>query len=381
MPIQNFPSGLTSLLERGWVKSYPALDIIFDDDSQLNVSTVPISYGGTDYIDKLKSVGSIKTSLSRSVDRVEMVLDNADLLVGDTLLPDEDLDEILDNMKAVFYQIYVNPDDDSEIYRIEKMAGVIYSYQEDDFDKLPITLISDAYAGGGVAPFEVSPSCVFRYKDGVNCTYDGELPTCDLTFEGINGCITHFGVDMAKARFGGGAVNLSENARQTFEPIDNPPTGSGCFLPNTPIFTDLEFNEKPIKSFENAGENIVGFNRFDANQNPQTSETLDKAFVYETREWFQLTFSDGSEINGTFDHPFILPGGKRLRIIEFKEGMKFRRMVKGRGWRTVSLVSKRLQKSLIPIKFYNVPVKDLHTYYANGFPVSNRKADNPEIPV
>jgi phage-related protein len=41
-------------------------------------------------------------------------------------------------------------------------------------------------------------TCMWQYK-GVLCQYAGALPTCDLSYNGTNGCITH----VNQVRYGG----------------------------------------------------------------------------------------------------------------------------------------------------------------------------------
>lgn len=382
MPIADFPEGLTDLINGGWVRSFPALDINFSDDTALHLSTVPLVIGDTTYEDRLEGVKSIKATRSRSVDRAELVVDNTDLVVGDTLLDDEN-EDILQNLPAVLSQVYVNIRDNSEIYQIPKMSGIIHTFTEDGSTALNITLISDDYAGGPVAPYSVRKSCVWQYKDGINCTYSGDIPTCDLSFEGANGCVAHFGMDMAKARYGGGAIDLTENTRRAFQPISNPGGpiygGGGCFIGETPIYVseaDLTIT-RPIREFRE-GDPIVGFNRVDLL--PVDDMAAKDVLRPQYREWFHLVFSDGATLDVTGTHPFFPEADRRVLVEDFEVGMKFRRLTPS-GWRTVRLIAMEPRSSYIPLTFFNVPVSETHDYYANGFPVSNRKDHRVEFPT
>lgn len=383
MPVEGFPSQLTTLLKNGWVNMYPLLEIFFSNSTVMRLSTIPITepFGNT-YDPGLKKVNAMKASLSRSVDRVEMVLENADLRYGDFLLDDSN-DSILENVPATYSILYQDPRSKGSLYRITKMTGILYTYLESGNTDLNLTLISDAYAGGGVAPYEVKPSCVWKYKDGINCDYSGSLPSCDLSFDGINGCITHFGFDMARARFGGGARDLDEESKATFDPLTTVGNGGGggtgyCFMGSTPIEVDGFGSTRPIRELK-AGDPIFSFNK-------ETFETTDdKAandrMVAEYRNWYSLVFSDGSSVEVTEDHPFIPQPGLRIRTRDLELGQSFRRFVDG-NWRTVKLISKSARSSHVPTPFYNVPVAANHTYFANGFPVSNRKDPlEDELPI
>lgn len=370
MSVENFPERLRELIDAGWVHSYPALEIQFSNSTSLNVSTTEMTVDGVDYLPFLVRVNSVKTSLSRSVDRAEIVLDNADLMVGDTLLDDAN-DSILDNLPAVYHTIYVNIDDPTEVFKITKMSGVVYTFSEDGETELHLTLLSDAYAGGGVAPYDVKRSCVWQYKDGINCDYNGTIPTCDLSFEGANGCVVHFGFDGAKSRYGGGGRDLDESSRNTFTPLNNRPIiGSGCFFGDTPIYTDEDFNTRPIRGLTK-GAPVLGFDKQDLI--PVADSAADDPFRFNYTSWYHLMFSDGSKLNVTETHPFYPEPGKRVLVKDFKRGMKFRRLVNGK-WRTVKLIKRELKFSAFPTPFYNVPVALTQDYYANGFPVSNLKA-------
>lgn len=363
---------MTALLNKGWIRTYPALEVQFQSGSAY-WSTVPLTLNDIDYADRLKKVSSLKATSDRAVDRGEITLDNIDLAIGD-MFDDAD-DTLLENVPAILYTIYENIRDASERYLVEKMAGMLYSYTEEGEGDLVWTLISDAYAGGGVAPFEVKPSCVFQYKDGINCTYAGTIPTCDLSFNGRNGCITHFGLDMARARYGGGGTDLDEAAKRNFTPYEGGGSSNigGCFFGSTPISTNDKYEDKPIRLFRK-GDEILSFDK--GTFQPESDKAEKDVLRHKFRNWYYLVFSDGSFLNVTRDHPFFPQPGLRITTENLELGMRFRRNVGG-IWRTVSLISKSPRTSLVPIDFYNVPVSKNHDYFANGFPVSNVKQYNP----
>jgi hypothetical protein len=376
MPVKDFPSGLTDLLNRGWVRVFPTVDISLSDGTILHLSTVPITVAGITYDDKLKSVKSVKSTQNRSVDRAELVIDNTDLSVGDTLL-DESNDDLLDNLPASYGQIYVNTRNRDEKYLIPRMSGLLYTFSEDGETDLNITLISDAYAGGGVADLDVKPSCVFRYKDGYNCTYSGDLPTCDLSFSGANGCVAHFGWDDSKSAIRRRGTRHRRCNPRGIHAIQHRPKrghrhtgGGGCFFGDTPIYTGEDYAEKAIRSFK-GGDPLLGFGR--DTFVPQQDTADQDVFRHTFRNWYHLLFSDGSHLNVTGTHPFFPMPGERVLVEDFTEGMKFRRNVGGR-MRTVKLIRKQRKFSLAPMTFFNVPAAETHDYYANGFHVSNLKS-------
>jgi hypothetical protein len=379
MPVQDFPQELKNLIATGWVRSHPAIDITLDDDTELHLSTVNIAFDATNYTSRLKKVNSIRTSRSRSVDRAEIVLDNADLSIGDQLF---EADSLLDNAKAVLHWIYVNVWDDTEMYRVTRISGLIHTFTEEGSSDVNLTLISDDYAGGGVAPFEVKQTCVWKYKDGINCDYAGPIPTCDFSFNGTNGCVVHFETEMAKARYGGHALDLVETAFTDFGGLDtsgNPFGGLDdnlCFLAGTPLAINADWDELPIERMGES-ETILGVNKLTLDPIPDRPAA--PLLIGETRFYFNLLFSDGAELNVTPSHPFYPIPGERVRVKDFDIGMKFRRNVRGK-FRTVKLVRMTPITLMEPVPVYNQPVALTRGYWANGFAASNQKQRQEELP-
>jgi hypothetical protein len=208
--ISNYPIGLQNLIKDGWCRSHPALDITLGNGVKVYYSTHSFVFDGKAYSSRLLRVGTVRTSLSRSVDGCEIILNNAD---GETGLFLVDAEEALDGATATLSRIYINLNNDNEKYAVERLSGVIQAGVSPIDRQVVLALISDAYAGGGVVDAEVRRTCVWRYKDPTTCTYSGTNPDCDLSFEGANGCVAHFGMEMAKARFGGGGYFLDEDTR------------------------------------------------------------------------------------------------------------------------------------------------------------------------
>jgi hypothetical protein len=222
----SFPSGLTALIARraaasvpgsaGWYGKVPAVIITLGDGvTTLKYSTENITVGADTFVDRLKYVGALKQSMTRAVDRVPIQLWNADSQAGLALI---DPVEALDGAKAVYSRIFVNPSDPNEKYLVEELAGVLAvdpgAGAGDEI--VAMTLVSDTAARPSiVGNFPILPACANQFKAGLTnpfevCDYSGPLPTCDLTYDGANGCRVHFSEAEAIAKFGGHARDLDQ---------------------------------------------------------------------------------------------------------------------------------------------------------------------------
>lgn len=214
-----FPAELTTILNTGWCKSYPALDLTLHDGSLLHYSTINIAIGATTYVDRLSKVGSLKMSLLRPADRCEIEINNVDGVPGQALVTPTDA---LMRCRATLSRIYINQKDLAEKFIITRLMGIFQSDAKAGDAYLKGVVLSDLYAAGNAAgEDEVKVSCTWRYKDPDTCTYAGGLATCDFTLDGPNGCQVHHGTDLAKARFGGNGLFLDD---QTIRQFENLPT-------------------------------------------------------------------------------------------------------------------------------------------------------------
>jgi len=373
MPIENFPSRLKTLLDLGWIHTYPAIDITLSDGTELHYSTVDIEFDGTVYESRLKSVGAIKTTLNSAVNRCEMKFDNSDLAVGDAL-DGGDIDDLLDNAKAIVYRIYVNIDNHDEKWRIERISGIVQASVEDESDEVNLTVVGHAYAGGGVAKYTVKRNCVWDYKDGVNCRYSGALATCDLSFDGVNGCVVHFGsTEEAKANFGGGARDLDEETRQAHQ--SNTGSGGGtviiapggnCFIAGTRVDLSKRLS-LPIELIE-PRMTIESVNRTTFSTR---RDTVVDTFEADAERIVMLQFKSGVEIGVVPTHPFLVAPDEFETADELYIGAELPREIEGR-WTTDRLIGKTYLEG--KFRVYNLHALYNNTYKVFGFPVKNNKS-------
>jgi len=232
-----FPSGLQDLIATGWYKVYPAVIIAAGDGiTTLKYSTINISVGEETFTDNLKLAGAARSSLTRAADKVELQLWNADSQVGLALI---DPVEALDGARASYYRIYRDINDAANSYLVEELSGVLVvdpgAGAQDDI--VSLTLVSDTAAlPSMIGNLPILPTCVYRYKDE-DCTYAGDLPTCDLTYDGANGCRAHFTEEEALARFGGHSRDLDPGTFEQYgggvsDPIPSDPFPNPDFPPD-----------------------------------------------------------------------------------------------------------------------------------------------------
>lgn len=204
MPIP-FPSGLQALIASGWCRMHPFLEIeLPDDGGTLYYSTLPVTVAGNTYTPLLQRSNGGKVSLGASVDRISFALDNADAVAGQLLVVQQ-----LTKARAVFGTLYLNLRNPAEAYRVELDDGVVTASAGGD-ETVELLFISSTYTGGSIlGDLPVLKTCAYTYRSP-ECGYSGDLETCDLTFDGANGCRRHFPAEETALRqFGGHALFLA----------------------------------------------------------------------------------------------------------------------------------------------------------------------------
>lgn len=86
-----------------------------------------------------------------------------------------------------------------------------------------LQVLSDVYAAGNVGGLTpIQASCHYKYRDLETCGYTGNLPSCDFTLTGPNGCEVHDN----SHRYGGKLRYKTE-----LEAVSLPTPGSGGDVP------------------------------------------------------------------------------------------------------------------------------------------------------
>jgi hypothetical protein len=222
----SFPAGLATIINSGWVREHPFVVITLTDGTILRYSTINITVGSDVYVDRLKRINGAKIGLSKAADRVTFELFNADSAIGQAMVVPATQ---LNRAYCVVGTIYVNINNSSDVNVIEESDGMVFVNAATD-DMVEATFYSDAYSTNTiVGDIPIRKTCPWKYK-GTECGYSGGLTTCDLTFDGPNGCNAHFDNNTARAKFGGQALFLDEATVQQFQNTiasSNPtPTGT-----------------------------------------------------------------------------------------------------------------------------------------------------------
>lgn len=207
---QTFSAGLQALLASGYWRWHPFIEITLSNGTTLYYSTVGVTVAGRTYVNKLLKMNGGKISATKSVDRLSLTIDGT--VPGDAsgiVLP------YLQKARALVGSLYVDIRDSANNYRVELDDGVVSSISQDDRVG-ELLFISSTYQepvhSGGLP---ILRTCAWKYKSA-QCSYAGALPTCDLTFDGINGCLAHFPNSQATAylRFGGHALFLDAASQE-----------------------------------------------------------------------------------------------------------------------------------------------------------------------
>lgn len=182
-------SGVKALLLSGSATIHTTLDITFGDDSEIHVSTVDIgsvstnTYGTVNYVKNLRTSGSLEQSLTVSADKVDLEIQNIDLVLGGAII---DSRLKLNGARGILSHVFV---DGGTKTQIEILHGQIANASSEDMNvKMQlISFLSLTGPVGGWRPLMKYCPWMFK-KDGCNSTDPSS--TCSHTFEGVNGCST-----------------------------------------------------------------------------------------------------------------------------------------------------------------------------------------------
>src|SRR5690242_14611364 len=97
---KSLPVIATNAVATGWWRYQPALIITLGDGTLLKYSTINITVGSDVFVNRLKSVGPMKQSLTDAPDNVSFSLWNADAVAGLALI---DPTNALNGATATYY--------------------------------------------------------------------------------------------------------------------------------------------------------------------------------------------------------------------------------------------------------------------------------------
>lgn len=180
------PAGLQDLIRSGNYDAHAALDVTLGDGTTLRMGTAEMLLPGpVAYAPTLRMRGSVKQSLRKVTDMVNLSGQNVDRQLGLTIVEASDA---LNATRAVFYYVYFALDGTGTVYVVERLEGELTAARVSETE-VQLKLVSDLSAGGSVAANRsVMKMCGRRFK-GRGCDSTSPDGVCSKDyFDGVNGC-------------------------------------------------------------------------------------------------------------------------------------------------------------------------------------------------
>lgn len=342
------------------------LELYLNDGSIKRLSRGAVTRNGSIYLNYIRSVGDMESSIERSVDRINIRCQNVNSILGFDLASSL---RLLDYALADYGKIYQSTrnialiDDDPQVFR-----GVMANAEADE-ENFNVELIVDYESLGAIlASRGLTVRCSAQYKNGIECTSTSLLPSCPKDRQGCKERdkeYEHLGFEFFE------------------EPVSTAPgTGGGgigggvdpCFLGHTLIWTpDGEIPISEIQARLNEGKNSIY--SFDFNTGEIIVDEIERVWIHETVGYFDFEF-DHTIINPTFHHKFLQDFGKWKIADNFARTDTTKAF--SQDWFD-STLNRIKWNSDEKVTVFNLKVKKNRTYFANRCAVSNRKREPTEI--
>lgn len=179
---------LDELIESGDYDAHAGLDITLNDGVPLYLATAEIVMPGpVPYASNLRMRGSVKQSLRKVTDSVELTAQNVDTILGKTVLH---ASQVLNAAHAILVYLFIAPD--GEMFRLERLEGELTAARISETE-VKLKLVSDLSAGGSVAANRsVGKLCTYFYKKrGCDSASPASFPCSKILDDNVNGCIAH----------------------------------------------------------------------------------------------------------------------------------------------------------------------------------------------
>jgi hypothetical protein len=185
-----FTAGQTSytLKFQGVNTAGQSISVMIDD-----VRIVPAAGGitrgpggrGPAYLPRLRQTGPVAMSLTRSADRVDVVIENIDRLSGNQFVAVQDS---LYGSFAEFGRLWRDLRNPANVYQLTLLTGQVVAARASETE-VQLTLMSDIYSSGAIAgQILYGRSCPWTFKDAATCAYVGPLATCNKLLTDPDGC-------------------------------------------------------------------------------------------------------------------------------------------------------------------------------------------------
>lgn len=351
-------------------KRRDTLDIYLNDNTVRRLSRGAVTRGANTYLNYIRSVGDMESSIERSVDRINIRCQNVNSALGFDLASNL---RLLDYALCDYGKIYQSSRNPALIEDIPQVFRGVMANAEVDEQNFNVELIVDYESMGAILASRGLSRCQWTYKNGIECTSVSGLTTCPKDRESCK--------LRGKEWENGGWEHFEE-------PVSTPPGGDdgggdggggigggSCFTADTQIWTPSgEYSFEQIKErFELGLKSIYSFN-------PHTGEIsadeIEEVFTHRVTGFFTLEF-EHAIIKVTPEHPFLIDWGL------FKPADAFNRLETTKIFAGDWVNSKLLKikwNSDVSETVYNCRVRHNRTYFANGAGIHNSKED-PRGPI
>lgn len=355
--IQSFE--LSQIFAQGSYSRKATLDIYKANNTVLRLSRGAVARGSITYDNYIRSVDDLSSSMERSIDRISIVCQNVNSVLGFDVASDL---RLLDYAIAYYGKIYQSNRNPALIEDIPTMFPGVLANAEADEQNIKFELIVDYESMGAIiASRGLSPLSWWTYKNGIESTSASPLPNNP----------TRAGYKEREREWEHGGWEFFE------EPVSTPP-GSGEYNPPDPCFTSDVLVWTPDGSIP-IGEMKQRFNQgrrsvfsFDTETGEIIEDEIERVWEHAATGYFTFYFGDDS-LNVTKEHRMLNDFGKFLAADSFNLGDTIKAS-RGGKW---------FDNEITRIKWnsdkqetvWNLKVKKNRTYFANGNAVSNRKQD------
>lgn len=173
-----------------------SLDIVFGDGTTIHIATTAVpnvdteEFGEVDYVADLRTVGPLDQSMDLSTDSADITIQNVDGVIGGIALGTDN--DALNGTLGILSTIFIDVDDNA--YQVVELVGEIKVPQSERLKGIfTCTLVSHLTSGGPIGGDRaLTKHCSAIYKKaGGRCDSTSDLPDCDKTEDGTNGCDKH----------------------------------------------------------------------------------------------------------------------------------------------------------------------------------------------
>lgn len=181
---RKLPTGLKELMSvrNRWAETHATLELRTKGGNYW-LATSELSVDGVGYQEDLRETGDFKQSLTSAIDRVDVKIQNVDLVFG---LKFSGQIGALHGARAVVGRYWRDLRNGAE-YHKRLLTGVVVSAPGDD-ESVTLTVVSELFASRQIGGRLVARNCQWRFKDATTCGYVGPLSLCNKLLTSADGC-------------------------------------------------------------------------------------------------------------------------------------------------------------------------------------------------